>query len=157
MQSSGRINRSDELNKKKYAIIIEFINDENINNSIIKFDIPILWNQCDKLLKKIKQLKINKKILLEHLNDCENCEIINNNLYTLELNKKIVIHYIKSKENYHIMDKIIKDYQNVKNFSDFKLNSDFTLDDNKINLICCFESNNIYNKCIFILHKLNKF
>jgi superfamily II DNA or RNA helicase len=56
MQSSGRINRSDELNKKKYAIIIEFINDEKkdeiygiIINQIIELYNYTLKNQSTKL------------------------------------------------------------------------------------------------------------
>jgi superfamily II DNA or RNA helicase len=56
MQSSGRINRRDELNKKKYAIMIEFINDEKkdeiygiIINQIIELYNYTLKNQTTKL------------------------------------------------------------------------------------------------------------
>jgi hypothetical protein len=129
-------------------------NIDDKNNPIIEFNIPILWNECVKLFKKIKEQNVNKKILLEHWNNCEECEKINNNLCGLELkNKKIVIKNIKSIENYHIIDQIILDYQNIRKFAHTKFNSDFNFEDDKINLIYCFESNNIYKNCLFILNK----
>ena len=67
--------------------------------------------------------------------------------------KNKVIKNIKSIENYHIIDKIILDYQNIRKFSYQKFNSDFNFEDDKINLIYCFESNNIYKNCLFILDK----
>lgn len=142
------------LKNKQINKIIENDSKLKISNldKIIDFKIPILWNGCEKILLKIKKQNINKKLLSEHWNNCKKCEIINNNNENLDINEnKITIKNIELQNNFIIMEKIISDYKNIKNFSHSKINSDFKFDDKKINMIYCFESNNIYKNCFFVL------
>jgi hypothetical protein len=136
--------------------IIENRHLTNSNNEeIVDFSIPILWNGCEKILKKFKKQKIDKELIFDHWNNCEKCEIINNNQNKFEIrDKKIVIKNIESKNNFTIIQNIIDNYKNISKFSYPKINSDFEFDNKKTNIICCFESNSIYKNCFFILDKL---
>jgi hypothetical protein len=122
------------------------------NEEIVDFSIPILWNGCEKILKKFKKQKIDKDLIFDHWYKCENCEIINNNQNKFDIkDKKLVIKNIESKNNFTIMDKMIEDYKNIRRFSNPKINSDFEFDNKKTNIIYCFESNSIYKNCFFVL------
>ena len=154
---SNKDNISNQDNISNKDNISNFSNIEcygiKNNQEIIYFAIPILWNGCDKILKKFKKQELDKKLILEHWNNCKKCEIINNNSNKLEIDgTKIVIKKnIKFGNDFLIMDKIIDDYKNIRKFSCPRLNSEF--ENNKTNIICCDESNSIYNNCFFVLYE----
>ena len=120
-------------------------------NTEIIFQIPILWRACDEIIKKIKNSTISQKIINFHLNNnCELCEINNNNIKSLNLEKKkITIIDLNNNEEEKIYDEIIQKYHNVDNF--ILYNNEINLDENMINIIRCMKSKNIYNECFFIL------
>jgi hypothetical protein len=151
---------NNKLNDKQPDILINFNDNQNDNDNnkkyleeSIEYQIPILWNQCDILKKQITDKKITKKSILFHWNNCENCEIVNNNNMEFKWNKKIVIKNIYNSKNHQIYSNIIDSYQNLNKFITTKSNSDFDFEENKINLIFCFEYKNIYHKCFFVIDK----
>lgn len=130
------------------------ITNNNINNqNLFHFKIPILWNGCKDIIKKFKKQDLNKKLILDHWENCVSCEIINNNMNKLELkNKKIVINNIIGKENHHMINKIITDYKNISSFVfDNNSISNIKLEKDKINILYCFELVSIYKNCFFVL------
>lgn len=158
------IKNKDIENEKEYSNI-------NMNNGEkIKFCIPILWNGCNEFKKKFfKSGEDNsphflKKILLEHWDNCTECEIIDNNdkssCITKDIfkNKKKILKYIGNQDsNFNDDNKIFKDiiysYQNLDNFN-YKNINNFEFDSDKINLVISLnEKDNPYNKCIFIINK----
>ena len=131
---------------------IEIISDTTLDiPTIINFSIPILWNGCDKIVKNFKERKICTKLIKKHWSKCDKCEIVNNNLNEFKICKKIIVHNIENKNDYNIIDKLIDDYKNLRNFSFEKTKTELLFDHDKINIIYCFESNNIYKNCFFVL------
>lgn len=131
------------------------INNPDNPNHLIHFKIPILWNGCNHIIKKFKKQDLTKKLILEHWENCDKCEIINNNMNKTELkNKKIVIKNIIEKENQYLINKIINNYKNI---CPFIFNNEQTLniklEKYKINILYCFELDSIYKKCFFVLEE----
>jgi len=138
---------TDETSKK-----IGSKTDMNLSDTCINFDIPILYNGCKIIKKSFKgNISLTKKMLVEHLENCADCEIINNSSKKIKLNKKIVIKVILNKNNYKTFDEIIFSYQNVKKLSLKKDNEDFSFEKEKINIVFCPEYKNLYSECVFIL------
>lgn len=120
----------------------------------LKFSIPVLWNGCDiikDMLVKSKS-KPNKKIIIKHYTNCADCEINDNNNKLLNLdNKKIVIKNINSTDDIKLFNLIINKYINVDNFDIGNITSNIEFEKNKVNIISCPNSQNIYSNCIFII------
>ena len=151
-------------NLKKYIIDYSiFLNNKNIinlenenenenENEILEFNIPILWNGCKEFNDNLLNSNLSKKNLINHWNNCEKCENNNNNNNEFNWNKKVVFKKL-SNNNKDIFEKIINNYHNINNILIEKKNSDFSFKKDKINLVSCMDSKNIYCKCIFILYK----
>lgn len=121
-----------------------------------KFCIPVLWNGCDiikDMLVKSKS-KPNKKTIIKHYTCCPDCEINDNNnkLVNLE-DKKLVIKNINSTDDIKSFNSIIDKYTNVENFDiDINITStNIQFEKNKVNIISCPNSQNIYSNCLFII------
>ena len=145
---------------------IKLLSSNSLTNSIVsdetyvhifktsKFCIPVLWNGCDiikDMLVKSKS-KPNKKIILNHYTSCVNCEINDNNNKLVNLNdKKLVIKNINSISDIKTFNSIIDKYTNVENFNIDITSIDIQFEKNKVNIISCPNSQNIYSKCLFII------
>lgn len=122
-----------------------------------KFCIPVLWNGCgiiqDMLIRS--KSKPNKKIILKHYSCCKDCEINDNNGRLLNLdNKKIVIKNINSKDDIELFNLIVNNYTNVNNLNisnTINISNDLKLEKNKINIVSCPKSQDIYSNCLFIV------
>jgi hypothetical protein len=148
------INIQDNLHSNNNNIINSNIINSNIKlNKIIQFNIPVLWNGCKDIKNMFINLKnnINKKVLLNHYTNCKKCEINDNNNKLINLyEKKIVIKNINDENNFNIFNNLINNYTNIEKFLSNNENN-FEFEKDKINIICCNKSKNIYNNCLFIL------
>lgn len=119
-----------------------------------KFCIPVLWNGCDvikDMLVKSKS-KPNKKTILKHYTCCTDCEINDNNNKLINLDdKKLVIKNINSTDDIKSFNLIIDKYTNVENFDIGITSTDIQFEKNKVNIISCPNSQNIYSNCLFII------
>lgn len=119
-----------------------------------KFCIPVLWNGCDiiqDMLIKSKS-KANKKTILKHYTSCADCEINDNNNKSVNLNdKKLVITNINSVNDIKSFNSIIDKYTNVENFNIDITSTNVEFEKNKVNIISCPNSQNIYSNCLFII------
>lgn len=119
-----------------------------------KFCVPVLWNGCDiikDMLVKSK-FKPNKKTIINHYMNCTDCEINDNNNKLINLNdKKIVIKNINSTDDIKLFNSIIDKYTNVENFNIDNTSTNIQFEKNKVNIISCLNSRNIYSNCLFII------
>lgn len=137
---------------KSFEIEENTQNNILIKHSQIKFNIPILFNGCTYIKNMFLNYKISKKIFIDHYTNCKICEIVDNNHKKLNINKKkIVIKNINVDCNKYIFDNLIQDYMNINNYITTNDFNDFEFEKDKINIICCPKSKNIYKNCFFIV------
>ena len=119
--------------------------EEEDDEDKINLGIPISWKLCTDLGDIISgNKKMNKKLIIRHLCDCKECEIINNNKKEIDVNKKMM--FSESKDN---IEKIMDCYERCVDYieTEEKINEFKRVDD--IGLI--YDDNDTYGKMILII------
>ena len=127
---------------------------EDEEPDMVIMNVPILWNPCSVIIEKMEKLCISKKCIKEHYNECETCEVVDNNRRMLEFNKKLNIHKLENDENKIIVDKIIDFYQLAIKYIDTNENFENNgLKEDEINIIYYKYEGELYDKSFLIIHK----
>jgi len=149
-KQDGNINNDENTNNKNLL-------ETNIKNNSLnqKFCIPVLWNFCDSLKKKLNKLESNrkqKKFFVSHYNNCKICEINDNNSKFINLlNKDIVIKNINNPNDIKIFDLAIDSYKNLDNLKINEEMNNLNFEKGKINILQCSKSESEYKKCLLII------
>jgi hypothetical protein len=151
------INFQETANIEIIEIERERETDDTLN--YINMCVPILWNSCEDIKRNIGT-GIKKAIILNHLTNCDNCEIVDNNIKDLNMKKKIVLNILDKDDenNINIFNEIIESYGIARNFQyRNKLfensNININLDDINIFMLNGTIQNNIYSQCYFAITK----
>jgi hypothetical protein len=122
---------------------------------MIEMNIPIVWNPCDLMVKKMEKMNIKKADIILHYTDCETCDITDNNRRKLDFSAgKINLQIKEGDENKQKMDHIINFYQFDKRYIEKKSTfEELCLFEDKINIIYYKCEEELYDKSIFIISK----
>jgi hypothetical protein len=119
--------------------------EEESDEETVNLGIPIMWKLCSKINKLIyNNEKMGRNTIKQHLCDCKDCEINNNNNNEMDLTKKFMF----SKSNNNI-NKIIDCYERCIDYKDNENKINAFKSDDEIGLI--YDDNDTYGEIIIII------